>query len=66
MVRIFGNNASGAVYACFGILLFSITFLMVSRFGIIEAAAGIAITYIPRFICKLFIGKVPVSGCRNI
>lgn len=66
MVRIFGNNASRVVYACYGIQLLSITFLMVSRFGIIEAAAGIAITYMTRFFCKLLMGKDPVSEWRSI
>lgn len=66
MVRIFGNYDSGVVYACFGMLIFSITFLMVSRFGIIEAAAGIAITYMIRFFFKLLMCKDPVSEWRNI
>ncbi len=63
MVRVFGNRSGGVIDACFGMLLISVVFLMVSRFGTIEAAAGTAVAYMYRLTCRKHKEKIRVQPC---
>jgi hypothetical protein len=58
MIKIFKTFGAETIDACFGMLLASVAFLLVSRFGVIGASIGFLGVYIYRFTYKLFKGKV--------